>query len=83
MMPPIPSPMIVPIDEGSPLQKPSDIKENPLVSSPPKIFIDENMQHIISALKKPQEKGKKPILEVHLSEPPPKQNFGWSQDKIE
>ena len=41
------------------------------------------MQHIISTLNKPQEKGINLISEVHHSEPPPKQKYCWSQAEIE
>ena len=82
MLPPIPALRIALIDEGSPLWIPDDIPEEPLQSSPPKLTIDENIQHIISVLK---DKGKKPISEsyqAHYSEPPPKSKSGWSQEEI-
>lgn len=63
MLPPIPAPKIVPIDEGSPLRTPDDIPEEPLQTSAPEFTIDENMKHIISALSK--DKGKKPITESY------------------
>ena len=41
MLPLIPSPRIAPIDEGSPLQKPDNIQEEPLIPLSPKFTIDE------------------------------------------
>lgn len=43
MMHVIPSPRVVPIDEGSPLWKRDDIPEEPLIPPPPKFTIKENI----------------------------------------
>lgn len=82
MLPLIPLPKIAPIDDGSLLPKPNDIPEEPLVSSPPKFSIHENMKHIHSVLNKPQDKGNKPIAEFTYSKTPMKERSGWSQEEI-
>lgn len=65
ILPPIPSPRIGPIDEGSLLRKTDDIPEDPLIPSPPEFIITEDIQQVISYLNKQhQDKGKK-----HVSEP--------------
>lgn len=80
MLPPIPSPRIVHIDEGSPLRKPDNIPEEPLIPPPPKFTITENIQKIISDLKKQhQDKGKKHVSEPHSPERTYKKFKGWSQ----
>lgn len=62
MLPLFPSSRITPIDESSPLRKPDDIPEEPLISSPPKFVIDENMQHVLSSLKKQKDKKQKSLF---------------------
>lgn len=79
MLPPIPSKRIAPIDEGSPLWKPDNIPEEPLIPPTPEFTIDENLQKVISVLNKQQDKGKKPISEFQSSKPLTKKSEGWSQ----
>ena len=57
MLPLIPSPRIVPIDKGSPLWKPDNIPEEPLIPRGPELTIAENIQQVIDDLNKQQEKG--------------------------
>lgn len=83
MLPPIPSSRIAPNDEGSPLWKPNNIADESLVPLPLKFYVEENMQHIISILKKQKDKGKKPISKFHNSKPPTKEKAGWSQAEID
>lgn len=78
----IPSPRILLVDEGSPLQNSDDIPEEPLPSSPPKFAIDENMQHILSVLNEQHDKGKKPISEFPCSKTRMKERTGWSKEEI-
>ncbi|CAH1421113.1 unnamed protein product [Lactuca virosa] len=63
MLPPIPAPKIVQIDEGSPSRKPDDLPKEPLIPPPSELFITESDQQIISSFygmsKTPQDKGKK------------------------
>lgn len=82
MLPPFPSSRITPIDEGSPLRKPDDIPEEPLISSPPKFFIDENMQHVLSSLKKQKDKKQKAYFGSSHLRTSSKKIFGWSQEEV-
>lgn len=52
MLPSIPSPIIVPIDESSPFRKLGNIPEELLVHPPPKFNVAENIQQVIDDLKK-------------------------------
>lgn len=52
----IPAPKIASLDEGSPLRIPNDILEEPLQNPTPEFVVDENMQLIMSALKKDKSK---------------------------
>lgn len=61
-------PRIDTIDLGTPLRTPDDIPEEQLVTSTPKLVVDENIKHIISALNK--DKGKKPTRKVIKPTPP-------------
>lgn len=78
----IPSLRIVPILEGSPVRKPNNIPEEPLIPSPPEFNVAENIQQVIDDLKK-QDKGNKPILEPQSYEPTAKKFEGWSQEHID
>lgn len=82
MLPPIPSPRIVPIDEGSTLWKPDNISEEPLIPPPHEFKIFENIQQVIDDLKK-QDKFKKPISEPQSYKPTAKKYEGWSQAQID
>lgn len=83
MLPPISSPWIVTIDEGSPLWKPDDIMKDPLIPPPPEFTIAEYIENVIFDLKKQiQDKGKKFVSEPYSLERTSMMFERWSQAQI-
>lgn len=58
MHPPIPAPRIVQIDEGSPIRKPNEIPEEPLIPSPHELFIIDSGQRSISSISSQDDQAK-------------------------
>lgn len=79
VLPPIPTLRIVQINEGSPTQKPADLREEPSITPPPEYIISETVQQVITNLNKPrQDREKKTDSEPNSLVRKFKKSEGWS-----
>lgn len=87
MLPLIPTPRIVQIDEGSHTQKPNNILEEPLIPPLPEIFMTEFVHQIISSIagtcENPQDKRKQIATDSDSSVKMFRKSEGWSSEHID
>lgn len=83
MLPLIPSPRIVPIDKGSPLWKPDNIPEEPLIPRGPELRIAENIQQVIDDMNNQQDRSKNLVSKPKNPERTYKKSEVWSQAQID